>query len=133
MYRPAPQVWHADDEYAPAETVYEPRAQSIQAPLLCAPEVVEYVLGGQLLHAFDPDREYEPVTHVRHAADNGAAMAIEKVPAMQLRQAALLDARDAVEYVPAPQLEHCNPIDEEKVPAVHARHAADEEAPAVVA
>ena len=53
MYRPAPQVWHADDEYAPAETVYEPRAQSIQAPLLPTPAVVEYRPAEQLTHACD--------------------------------------------------------------------------------
>ena len=113
MYRPAPQVWHAADDDAPTETVYEPSEQSKQVLLLLAPVAAEYVPAEQLLHPDDPDGEYEPAPQVWQAADDGAATTGEYVPAMQLRQAALLDARDALEYVPAAQLVHSDPIEEE--------------------
>ena len=41
--------------------------QFTHVPLLTAPNTVEYVPLVQLLHAVDPDREYEPATHLWQA------------------------------------------------------------------
>jgi hypothetical protein len=105
--------------------------QFTHVPLLTAPDTVEYVPLVQLLHAIDPDREYEPATHIWHAADDPAATTVEYVPESQLRHVALLFAPDMFEYLPAGQLMHADANDKPNVPAGHTRHAADDAAPGV--
>ena len=103
--------------------------QSTHVPLLAAPDAVEYVPLVQLLHAVDPVREYEPATHVWHAADDAAASSVEYVPEKQLRHVALLFAPDVLEYLPAGQLMHADANDNANVPAGHVMHKPDDAAP----
>ena len=79
-----------------------------------------------MLHAVDPDDEYEPATHVRHAADEFAATSVEYVPESQLRHVALLDAPDVFEYLPGEHVEQADANAGAKDPVAHVMHAADD-------
>ena len=83
----------------------------------------------QLLHAVDPDDEYDPATHVRHDADEFAAHSVEYVPESQLTHVALLDAPDVLEYLPATHGEQADANADANDPAGHVMHAADDPAP----
>ena len=116
-YEPGAQNWHTADDDAPETFEKDPTLQAMHAPLLGAPDAVEYFPASQRLHSTDPDSENVPATHLLQAAELVALTTVEYVPATQLRQVALLDARTVVEYVPSGQFVHSDPIDEEKVPA----------------